>query len=92
VWEKLEPASQAAIKASGTDAARRISERARIEMSEAVAAMEKRGLQVVRLDDTTAALWRDLTLETTPKLRALSADPALFDQALAELERVRAAK
>jgi TRAP-type C4-dicarboxylate transport system substrate-binding protein len=81
VWEKIPDAQRARL----LDAARRSGERFRGEIrglnDGAVVEMQKRGLQVVKLDDATRALWRREVEAVWPKLKDRLVPADLFDRA-----------
>lgn len=66
------------------EAARRVGERLRGDIrkmgDEAIVAMQKRGLKVVRVDDATRALWRREVEAVYPKLRGPIVPADLFDE------------
>lgn len=90
IWKKLSEETRAALRQSGADAASRITERSRVEMHEAVAAMQRRGLNVHALDAETREAWQALGREIQPKLRSTVIDGDLFDRAMQALEAYRA--
>ena len=88
-WDKLSPAAQAALRASAARAGARITERAHVEMEEAIQAMKARGLTIVSPDATQRAEWEALALDARNRIRKVSADPQLYDLALQALEDFR---
>jgi TRAP-type C4-dicarboxylate transport system substrate-binding protein len=82
-------AMPAQVRPALLDAARTAGDRLRGDIrkmgSDAVLAMEKRGLTVTRVDATTRALWESSARETYPRLRGTYCPADLFD----EVQRIR---
>jgi TRAP-type transport system periplasmic protein len=89
LWDKLPAETKAALRTTGADAATRITEKARIEMGEAIAAMRQRGMTVTKPEGDVAAAWEALARDVRPKLRTVSSDPLLYDEAVSALDSFR---
>jgi TRAP-type C4-dicarboxylate transport system substrate-binding protein len=81
-WEKIPPATRASMLASARRAGDELREKIRSLGEEAVPEMEKRGLTVVRLDETAIHQWRTESEKAYPRLRGVYAPAELFDEAV----------
>ncbi len=92
VWDKIPEAQRAKL----IEAAERAGQRFRGEIrglnDGAVVEMQKRGLQVVKLDDATRALWRRDVEALYPKLKQRLVPPDLFDRAKKLRDEYRASR
>jgi len=91
-WDKIPEAQRARL----LDAAKRAGERFRGEIrglnDGAVVEMQKRGLEVVKLDEATRASWRKEVEAVYPKLRDRLVPADLFDQARRLRDEYRASR
>ncbi len=92
VWDKLSPEAQAALRESAEKTGNDIRTQARKEMTESVAAMQKRGLTVQTLTPAAEEEWRKLAESTYPKIRGGLVPVEMFDEVMRLLAEYRAAK
>jgi len=79
-WDAFAPETQAALRAAAADAAKRFQERGRQEADSAVAAMEKRGLQVVAVPAAVENEWRAMAESFYPQIRGSLVPADMFDE------------
>jgi TRAP-type C4-dicarboxylate transport system substrate-binding protein len=94
VWERVPERWRGPMLASAHKAGERLRGDIRRMGDEAVVAMQKRGLEVIRVDDATRALWRREVEAVYPKLRGPIVPADLFDEVrrLRDEYRARAGK
>ena len=92
IWDKLAPETQAALRESAETAGNEIRAQARKEMTESVAAMQKRGLTVETLTPEAEVEWRKLAESTYPKIRGGLVPAEMFDEVMKLLAEYRAEK
>ena len=92
VWDKLPSETQAALRESAEKAGNDIRAQARKEMTESVAAMQKRGLTVYTLTPEAEIEWRKLAASTYPKIRGGLVPAEMFDEVMQLLAEYRAVK
>lgn len=91
VWESMSAAGRAVLGEHGDRAAERLrANRSRLD-TEAIAAMERRGLEVRRSTPEIRAVWRQLSEDTLPELRGHTIPPDVFDAVRALLAAYRRA-
>jgi hypothetical protein len=81
---------RAKLKASAVAAGKEIKAAGRREMTESVAAMEKRGLKVTKLTPEVEALWREAAESVYPQVRGNIVPEDVFDEALRFIKEYRA--
>jgi TRAP-type C4-dicarboxylate transport system substrate-binding protein len=81
-WEKLPADVRTKLMQSATVAGKEIKAAGRKEMTESVAAMEKRGLKVTRVTPEVEAQWRTAAEAVYPQVRGGLVPEDIFDQAL----------
>lgn len=91
-WDKLSPATQAALRPPAEKAGGEIRAQARKEMTESVAAMKKRGLTVTTLTPEADAAWQKMAEGTYSKVRGGVVPAELFDEVQKLLAEFRAKK
>lgn len=91
-WDKISPEDQKAIRAASAEAGARLRAESRASEERDVAAMQKRGLNVVAVDAKTEALWRAAAEAAYPKARGKIVPEAAFDEARKILADFRAKK
>jgi TRAP-type C4-dicarboxylate transport system substrate-binding protein len=89
-WDAMTPAARDALRASAPRAAQALHEHQLRADAEAIAAMQKRGLQVLRPNPEQEAAWHELAQRTYPLIRGQSIPPATFDEALRLIASYRA--
>jgi TRAP-type C4-dicarboxylate transport system substrate-binding protein len=92
-WDALSPANQEALRAAAAEAGRQFQERGRVESDEAVAAMRRRGLNLIPMTAAAEADWRALGESYYPQIRGTMVPSDMFDEVvrlLAEYRRSRA--
>ncbi|MFZ5484641.1 MAG: TRAP transporter substrate-binding protein DctP [Pseudomonadota bacterium] len=89
-WDGMSPAAQAAVREAGAQAGQRIRAQARKEVDEAVAAMQKRGLNVTRPTPAQLQEWRALADALYPQIRGQMVPAETFDEVVALLKAYRA--
>ena len=91
-WEAMSPAAQQALRAAGDKAGAQMRTQARLEVDEAVAAMQKRGLIVNRPTPDQMREWNDLAERLYPRIRGAMVPEDTFDEVFAHLKAYRASK
>ena len=91
-WDKISPEDQKAIRAAAAEAGARLRAESRAADARDVAAMQKRGLNVIPIDAKTEALWRTAAEAAYPKVRGKIVPEAAFDEARRILGDYRAKK
>ena len=89
-WDGLPAETQAALRAAAVEAGRQFQARGRTESDEAVAAMRRRGLNVVPLPPTAEGDWRTLSERLYPQIRGRLVPADMFDEVLRLLAEYRA--
>ncbi len=89
VWDALPPETQAAMRAAAVETGRQFEERGRIEGDEAVAAMKRRGLNVIPVPPAVEAEWRSLSETFYPQIRGRLVPADMFDEVLRLLQEYR---
>jgi TRAP-type C4-dicarboxylate transport system substrate-binding protein len=89
-WDELSPAAQQTVRAASDKAGLAIRTQARLEVDEAVAAMQKRGLTVNRPNAAQLQAWNDLAQQLYPRLRGTMVPAQTFDEVFAHLKAFRA--
>ena len=85
----MTPGQQAVVKSSASEACEKLTKRARQEMVESVAAMEKRGLTVQRLEGELLKEWTDYFEAIHPRVRGSVVPAPAFDQIMKLLSDYR---
>ena len=91
-WDRISPEDQRAIRAAAAEAGARLRAESRASEQKDIAAMQKRGLNVVTIDAKTEALWRTAAEAAYPKIRGKIVPEAAFDEARKILADFRAKK
>lgn len=91
-WEKIPADVRAKLLATAATAAKEIKAAGRKEMTEAVAAMEKRGLKVTKITPEIEVEWRQTAEAVYPKIRGKLVPADIFDQTMKLLEEYRATR
>ena len=89
-WEKIPAEWREPMLRAARDAGRRLRGEIRRLGEDSVAEMQKRGLNVTELDETTRALWRAEADAAYPKLRGSYAPADLFDEVSRLCDQFRA--
>lgn len=89
-WDKIPPELRPTLQESARKAARRIRDVVREGTPRDVAAMQQKGLNVVKLDDAARAEWKRLVDDVFPKVRDRFASAEAFDAALRLRDACRA--
>ena len=92
VWDELPPALQTAMLASAKIAGAEIKREGRKEALESVAAMQKRGLKVVKPTSAEIAEWEKLMQSAYPTIRGKLVPVDIFDEAKRLLDERHAAQ
>ncbi|MSQ58373.1 MAG: hypothetical protein EXR36_01640 [Betaproteobacteria bacterium] len=79
-WDLMTPYAREQLRTAAVDAGVKIRDRARVEDSEAIDAMRKRGLSIVAATPEVEAEWRRLAEEAYPRIRGSMVPAELFDQ------------
>ena len=90
-WDGLSAESQTALRAAATDASRQFQERGRSESDSSVAAMRRRGLNVIPIPPAIEAEWRTMSESLYPQIRGTMVPADMFDQVVSILAEYRAA-
>lgn len=90
VWEKIPAAQRTPMLEAAAQAGREIKANSRKEAAEAVAAMQKRGLQVTPVPPALEAEWRTAAEAAYPKIRDKIVPGEIFDEVLRLLKEYRA--
>jgi len=88
-WEKIPPAIRPALEASARETGRRLRDLSRAGMVRNIEAMQKRGLQVVKLSPAEKDNWRKTIEGIYPKVRGPIFPPDVFDVALRNRDECR---
>ena len=88
-WEKIPADLRPALLDASRKAAAKLKEQTRSGALRDIAAMEKRGLNVVHVDPPTEQLWRQAAEAAYPRIREVSVPAAAFDAALALRDEYR---
>ena len=89
-WDAMTPAARDALRQSAPRAARALREHQARSDTEAIAAMQKRGLNVTRPNPEQEAAWQELARRTYPMIRGQTIPAATFDEALRLVAEYRA--
>jgi TRAP-type transport system periplasmic protein len=89
VWEKIPAASREALMAAAARAGTEIRQGSRKESTEAIAAMQKRGLTVHDLSPDLVERWRQEAEKTYPEIRGRIVPPEIFDEVRQRVEAYR---
>ena len=79
-WDLMTPYARDQLRIAAMEAGIKIRDRARIEDSEAIDAMKKRGLNIVSATPEVEAEWRRLAEDAYPRIRGSMVPAELFDQ------------
>lgn len=79
-WDAFSPDIQAALREASIQAGKRFQERGRQEADSAVAAMQKRGLQVVAVTPAVESEWRAMAETFYPQIRGSLVPTDMFDE------------
>ena len=90
-WEKIPEARRAELLRSAATVGAEFKVAGRKEGSDAVKAMEKRGLKVTKVTPEIAEAWRQSAEAVYPKIRGSIVPADIFDQALALIKEYNAA-
>ena len=90
-WEALQPADREAMMKSAAQCGQEIQEHGRQENLDAVAAMQKRGLQIHTVSKEQEAEWRRFSESLYPNIRGTIVPADMFDQVVHLLHDYRAA-
>ncbi|MEY8876614.1 MAG: TRAP transporter substrate-binding protein DctP [Leptothrix sp. (in: b-proteobacteria)] len=91
-WDDMSPAAQETMRTAGDKAGQQLRQKARQEVDEAVAAMQKRGLQVHRPTPPQMAEWNVLAETLYPRIRGTMVPAETFDEVFRLLKTYRAGK
>ena len=91
-WDAMTPAGRDALRRSAPIAAKQLREHQLRSDPEAIAAMEKRGLRVLRPGPEQQAAWKQLAERAYPMIRGHTVPAPVFDEAQRLLAQFRAAK
>ena len=91
-WNELTPEGQAVVRDAGAKAGVQLRAKARQEVDEAVAAMEKRGLTVNKPNAEQMQEWNLLVEKLYPRIRGQLVPAETFDEVVGLLEAYRAGK
>ena len=89
-WDEMTPAQQEVVRASGAEAAAKITAKARQEMAESVEAMKKRGLVVQTVEGELEKTWRAFFEEAQRQARGTLVPEKTFDEIMTMLRDYRA--
>jgi TRAP-type C4-dicarboxylate transport system substrate-binding protein len=89
-WDAMSPAGREALRAMAVKTGAQMRARARAEVDEAVAAMQKRGLQVTKLSPALEAEWRKFAEGIYPSIRGTLVPEETFDEVRRLLAEYRA--
>ncbi len=81
-WDSMTPAARDALRRSAPHAAKALHEHQIRADAEAITAMQKRGLLVLRPSPEQAAAWQEVAQRTYPMIRGHTVPAATFDEAL----------
>lgn len=88
-WDAMTPETQAALTAAAHEAGKQFQARGRQESDEAVAAMQKRGLNIVPISPAVRAEWRATGEQLNPRVRGTVVPAAMFDEVVRLLAEYR---
>jgi TRAP-type C4-dicarboxylate transport system substrate-binding protein len=91
-WDSVSAAGQQALRTAGDKAGAVMRARARAEVDEAVAAMQKRGLQVHKPTPEQLQEWNQLAERLYPRIRGTMVPADTFDEVFAHLRAYRASR
>lgn len=91
-WEAMTPEARQAVRQAGEKAGAQIRQRARQEVDEAVAAMQKRGLTVNKPNAEQMQEWNELAERLYPKIRGKLVPAATFDEVIGHLKTYRSSR
>jgi TRAP-type C4-dicarboxylate transport system substrate-binding protein len=91
-WDGLSADVQAALRAAALEAGRQFQARGRAESDEAVAAMRRRGLNVIPVPPAAEAEWRTLSESFYPRIRGRMVPADMFDEVVRVLAEHRASR
>lgn len=91
VWDGMSPVGQEALRAAAAKSGSEMRAKARVEDGEAIAAMKKRGLQVIKPTPEQEAEWRKFAEGIYPKIRGTLVPAETFDEVKRLLAEYRAA-
>jgi TRAP-type C4-dicarboxylate transport system substrate-binding protein len=80
-WEKIPAEIRPALLEATRSAGKRLQEEVRKSAEKDVEAMRKRGLNVVRVDDKSRALWQQMAESAYPRIRGVIVPADAFDEA-----------
>jgi TRAP-type C4-dicarboxylate transport system substrate-binding protein len=80
-WEKIPADIRPALMESTRSAGKRLQDEVRKSAEKDVEAMRKRGLNVVRVDDKSRALWQQMAESAYPRIRGTIVPAEAFDEA-----------
>jgi TRAP-type C4-dicarboxylate transport system substrate-binding protein len=89
-WDKISPEDQKVVRSAAVEAGARLRAESRAAEVRDIAAMQKRGLNVVPVDARTEGLWRAAAEAAYPKVRGKIVPEAAFDEARRILADYRA--
>jgi TRAP-type C4-dicarboxylate transport system substrate-binding protein len=89
-WDKIPAASREPLKAAAERAGKEIRANSRKENTEAVAAMQKRGLIVHEVSPEAVEQWRKEAEKMYPDIRGKLVPDEIFDDVLQQLQTYRA--
>jgi TRAP-type C4-dicarboxylate transport system substrate-binding protein len=89
-WESMTPAARDALRQSAPRAALALHEHQVRSDNEAIVAMQKRGLQVVKPSPAQEVAWQEFAARTYPLIRGHTVPAASFDEALRLVAEYRA--
>jgi TRAP-type transport system periplasmic protein len=91
-WDAMSPTGRDALRAAALKYGPQMRAKARAEVDEAVAAMQKRGLQVTTLTPEQRAEWHKLAESVYPKIRGTLVPAETFDEVQRLLSDYRAGR
>lgn len=91
-WEEMTPEAQATVRAAGQQVGQQLRAKARQEVDEAVAAMQKRGLVVSKPNAEQQKEWQELADKLYPRIRGKLVPAETFDEVFAHLKAYRSGK
>lgn len=91
-WDALPEAVRTKLRDSAQQTGRDVRAAARREMTESVAAMEKRGLKVAKVSPEVEAEWRKIAESVYPMIRGKVIPADIYDETLRLLAEYRAGK
>ena len=91
-WEKIPADKRGALLKASAEAGKQMQARSRAESSEALEAMEKRGLQVHAVPPELENEWRQFAEGIYPKMRGTMVPADMFDEVRRLVAEYRAAE